>query len=381
MSSVPPQNPGFSTPHGDAVVAAYASGEAAESIAARFGLTVAAVEAVVARETTVNAEAAAGSRQSAPAGWYADPGNSSAQRWWDGQQWTDVARMAPALAQPVTPPAYANLYQASEPHDGTPSTGKRRIVAITAGVAAVALLAGGAIAAVASYSAKSELCDIIGSQDAYDQAGGDEPDSLGKIEAVAERIHTLAGRLVFSGELKDASVGFADSLQTMVTYSRAGLDDTATADPATADRMNDIALSGVENLSQMQRSCELAVTGRLGEGAGVTAEMADKSAQSDVRGAVSEVEQYYTDMGNFYPNAGLAGDNRGGSTPQLALDGSARAITLSENTQLYYVPASGSTYRICATNTGGSGKWYAYDSARGGSVEVISPPADPTLCA
>src|SRR4029453_14424620 len=30
---------------------------------------------------------------------------------------------------------------------------------------------------------------------------------------------------------------------------------------------------------------------------------ADKSAQSDVRGAVSAVEQFYTDNGNTYPDA------------------------------------------------------------------------------
>ncbi|MBU2666132.1 DUF2510 domain-containing protein [Actinoplanes bogorensis] len=361
-------------------MAAYASGEATGSIAARFGLTAAAVEAIVARETTASTENPAGSQQSAPAGWYADPGSSSAQRWWDGQQWTDVARPAPPPVQPVTHQAYTALGQTPEFHNGTPSTGKRKIVAITAGAAAVVLLAGGAVAAVASYSAKSELCDIIGDHDAYVRAGGDAPDVPGKMETVAERVHTLAGRLVFSGKLKDASVGFADSMESMVTFSRAGLDDTAKADIATAGRMTDIGLSIVENLSQMQRSCGLPVTGRLGEDAGLTAQQADKSAQSDVRGAISEIEQYYTDMGGRYPAAGLAGDNRVGSTPQLALDGSARAITLSGNTQLYYVPTSAYSYRICATNTGGSGKWYAYDSTRGGSVDAISPPADPALC-
>src|SRR5689334_12709671 len=40
---------------------------------------------------------------------------------------------------------------------------------------------------------------------------------------------------------------------------------------------------------------------------------ADKSAQSDVRGAVSAVEQFYTDNGNVYPDA-VSGTN-GGTTP------------------------------------------------------------------
>jgi Protein of unknown function (DUF2510)/Domain of unknown function (DUF4190) len=46
----------------------------------------------------------------APApGWYADPGNASAQRWWDGAQWTPH----------VGPPAYAQPHPAegSDPHD------------------------------------------------------------------------------------------------------------------------------------------------------------------------------------------------------------------------------------------------------------------------
>src|SRR3954449_898048 len=45
---------------------------------------------------------------------------------------------------------------------------------------------------------------------------------------------------------------------------------------------------------------------------------ADKSAQSDVRGAVSAVEQYYTDNGNSYPLGPLgkqtASFNLSGST-------------------------------------------------------------------
>lgn len=38
----------------------------------------------------------------AVAGWYPDPAGSSAQRWWDGQQWTDQLQAAPqpSFAQP-----------------------------------------------------------------------------------------------------------------------------------------------------------------------------------------------------------------------------------------------------------------------------------------
>src|SRR5690242_19079233 len=59
---------------------------------------------------------------------------------------------------------------------------------------------------------------------------------------------------------------------------------------------------------------------------------ADKSAQSDVRGAVSAVEQYYTDNSNVYPTdiAETAGTN--GSIPLAAQGGTAGVITLSNGT-------------------------------------------------
>ena len=99
---------------------------------------------------------------------------------------------------------------------------------------------------------------------------------------------------------------------------------------------------------------------------------ADKSAQSDVRGAVSAVEQFYTDNGNAYPvtnksaasatSVGLAATSGGTAT---------QTITLSDKTQLGYVRAAdGLSYLVCGNNTGGSNKWYVYDSASGGSVKA-----------
>jgi type IV pilus assembly protein PilA len=93
---------------------------------------------------------------------------------------------------------------------------------------------------------------------------------------------------------------------------------------------------------------------------------ADKSAQSDVRGAISAIEQFYTDN-SAYP--------AGPTTTQTAsflLTGSTTArVTLSRNTQLIYVPV-GASYKLCATNTGGN-KYYRYSSATGGSVEEATP--------
>jgi type IV pilus assembly protein PilA len=107
---------------------------------------------------------------------------------------------------------------------------------------------------------------------------------------------------------------------------------------------------------------------------------ADKSAQSDVRGAISAVEQYYTDNGNSYP-ASTSGDNSAGATPTVSVG--SQKITLSDKTKLYYY-SSGSTatsYKICATNVGGSGKWYVYDSSAGGSVKTMAAPTTPANCA
>jgi type IV pilus assembly protein PilA len=98
---------------------------------------------------------------------------------------------------------------------------------------------------------------------------------------------------------------------------------------------------------------------------------ADKSAQSDVRGAISTVEQWYTDNSNTYPatptgTVKTASFNLGGATGQIGL------VTLSDKTTMVYVAptATVTTYRLCATNTGGSGKYYLYDSSLGGSVKA-----------
>jgi len=101
---------------------------------------------------------------------------------------------------------------------------------------------------------------------------------------------------------------------------------------------------------------------------------ADKSAQSDVRGAVSAIEQWYTDNGNKYPTGPIANQQASFSldTPASAT----KHITLSDNTTMSYVTTTVSgtagSYKICATNSGGTGKVYLYDSAAGGSVKAAN---------
>jgi len=97
---------------------------------------------------------------------------------------------------------------------------------------------------------------------------------------------------------------------------------------------------------------------------------ADKSAQSDVRGAVSAIEQWYTDNGNTYPASKTTPESASFS---LDASGTTKQVTLSDNTKMMYVKTGGTgtsgSYKVCATNEGGTGKVYMYDSSKGGSVK------------
>ena len=113
---------------------------------------------------------------------------------------------------------------------------------------------------------------------------------------------------------------------------------------------------------------------------------ADKSAQSDVRGAISAIEQFYTENGNKYPTTKLTEDNANGDKPSLKMStaADAKVITLSDKTELTYVPGTAAdlgTYKICATNSGGSGKVYLYDSKAGGSVKEAAAGVKVDNCA
>jgi len=105
---------------------------------------------------------------------------------------------------------------------------------------------------------------------------------------------------------------------------------------------------------------------------------ADKSAQSDTRAAVSTVEQYYTDNGNAYPPQ-VTCANKAASFQLVPVTGcvagtagGAGWVVLSDKTTMTYVLTGATAYKICATNSGGSGKVYLYDSSVGGSVAAAA---------
>ncbi|WP_168197104.1 DUF2510 domain-containing protein [Agromyces laixinhei] len=52
--------------------------------------------------------------RAAPAGWYPDPNDAAAQRWWDGAQWTEHRAAAPVTAYPAAP-AYVPAAEGGRP--------------------------------------------------------------------------------------------------------------------------------------------------------------------------------------------------------------------------------------------------------------------------
>ncbi len=94
----------------------------------------------------------------------------------------------------------------------------------------------------------------------------------------------------------------------------------------------------------------------------------DAAAQSDLKGAISVLEQCNADNGT-YPIAGfpLSGTGPAGSCT--------RTVNLSSGTSMQYTPGSpvGTSYVLAFTNASGSTKFYCYASSKGGSVRLVTP--------
>ena len=105
----------------------------------------------------------------------------------------------------------------------------------------------------------------------------------------------------------------------------------------------------------------------------------DKSAASDLRGAVAVLEQCNSDNGS-YP----AGTTTGAALPSSPCTG--QTATTSQGTTLTYFPVTATSpisYVLYSTNSnGGTNKYYCYASASGGSVKAESslPSAAVTSC-
>jgi type IV pilus assembly protein PilA len=102
---------------------------------------------------------------------------------------------------------------------------------------------------------------------------------------------------------------------------------------------------------------------------------ADKSAQSDVRGAISAVEQFYTNNCNAYPDDVAATSAGPVSLTKAAVPAGCTAVTAGtvplSNATTFQYKLNASSYVICAGNSGGTkNRFYVYNSANGGSVKA-----------
>jgi type IV pilus assembly protein PilA len=111
----------------------------------------------------------------------------------------------------------------------------------------------------------------------------------------------------------------------------------------------------------------------------------DAAAQSDLRNAISVMEVCNAQNGT-YPVAAT-----GAAAPTTPCAG--QTLVNSANTTMFYVSAAtaavaasgtvaavpagaaGTSYVVTATNSAGSGKYYCYNSAKGGAVTAITAPA------
>ena len=98
----------------------------------------------------------------------------------------------------------------------------------------------------------------------------------------------------------------------------------------------------------------------------------DKSAESDLRGAVSVLEQCNSDNGS-YPSAAVKWTTNG-TAPCTG-----QKVSLSKNSEVDYQPITGG-FVVTGTNSDGSGKVYCYDSTKGGSVSSNGDAMNETAC-
>ena len=113
----------------------------------------------------------------------------------------------------------------------------------------------------------------------------------------------------------------------------------------------------------------------------------DRSAQSDLRGAIPALQQCYSENANAYPMAAGAFLLHGTSTPVTSIadmtgsidvtcgTGNTETINLSDQSHADYIPntTDGSSFELKVWNTGGKnhkdvGSAYDYMSTAGGTV-------------
>jgi type IV pilus assembly protein PilA len=102
---------------------------------------------------------------------------------------------------------------------------------------------------------------------------------------------------------------------------------------------------------------------------------ANKSAQADVRTAITALEHYYTENSNTFP--GTAGSNTTGAVGADLVVGTL-TTQVSNGNQLGYRNNT-TSYVVCGWNDD-SRKVYVYNSATGGAVKASANQASLTAC-
>ena len=95
----------------------------------------------------------------------------------------------------------------------------------------------------------------------------------------------------------------------------------------------------------------------------------DKSAQSDLRNAVSVMETCNSDNNSYPTGLGTAASNAYSAMPGCG----GQKVTYSDGTVLAYTPTpatgTATSYMLVGYNTGGKGTNYCYNSTNGGAVK------------
>jgi len=104
---------------------------------------------------------------------------------------------------------------------------------------------------------------------------------------------------------------------------------------------------------------------------------ADKAAQSDVRSAISTLENFYTTNNNTYPDT--FSNKTGTITLALATVATTSTIVLSDNVTMNYTN-NVTSYTLCdKTSAGTAGAKVYYDSSLGGAPKQVTSGA-PAYC-
>ena len=103
---------------------------------------------------------------------------------------------------------------------------------------------------------------------------------------------------------------------------------------------------------------------------------ADKSAQSDLRNAITNLEACNVEGG--YPTTVTSAGVMTTNPTTLSCNG--QSLKLSNNTTMKYTANGTTGYTIVTTNSGGVPKFYCYDSSTGGSIKEVAGPLSTADC-